>query len=247
MITIDNGKCTECGTCVKRLGIYCINKIDDKIEIDYSVCSECQKCIAVCPQMALANNGKFPERIEKPLRIKAEDFIELLKRRRSIKHFKDIKIPKEILKSVADVSQYAPTTNKKIEVIIVDDEKLIKQIDEAAMKFIRRIYTSFFKNKYLLGFMSIFSETLPVIKRKMELDLLNRGHFVKDNTQALILVIGSTRIPVTENSAQYYLSNMLLYSELIGLGSCLMDSLKIAINRSKAVKDSLNRSFYFLT
>jgi Fe-S-cluster-containing hydrogenase component 2 len=145
MITIDNGICTECGTCVRLLGRYCINKIDDKIEIDYSVCSECQKCIAVCPQMAFANNGKFPERIEKPLRIKAEDFIELLKRRRSIKHFKDIKIPIEILKSVADVSQYAPTTNKKIEVIIIDDEKRIKQIDEAAMKFIRRIYTSLFK------------------------------------------------------------------------------------------------------
>jgi hypothetical protein len=88
--------------------------------------------------------------------------------------------------------------------------------------------------------MSIFSETVPVIKRKMELDLLNRGHIVKDNTQALILVIGSTSIPVNESSAQYYLSNMLLYSELIGLGSCLMDSLKVAINRSKSVKEGLN-------
>ena len=239
MVSIDNDRCSNCGICYELYGGYCIALKDDKIEIDYSVCNECQKCIAVCPMMAFSNNGKPPRRIEKPIDIKPEQFEELLQRRRSIKNFKKTKIPKEVLGNLARIAQYAPTMNKKIEMIIIDDEDMIKLIDEAAMSYVRKYYNILFNRKIVLKFCQIFSDTLPIIKRKMERDLFNRGQVIKNNTPALMLLLGDTRIPLSESSAQYYMANMILYAQLIGLGSCPMDSLKLAINHNKKVKDRL--------
>ena len=198
MITLDYKECTKCGICLTYLGGYCINEREGRLEIDYTVCNECQKCVAVCPSMAYMNNHTLPKRIKKPLPINEADFIDFLSRRRSIKHFKSKKISREVLKKLMVAASFAPTMNKNIEAVVIDDADIIQ----------------------------VFADTLPIIKRKMERDLVERGHIVKDNTQALILLLGKRRVPATENSAQYYLANMLLYCETIGLGSCLMDSLK---------------------
>ena len=69
MITLDYKKCTECGICLTYLGGYCINEREGRLEIDYTICNECQKCIAVCPNMVYMNNNTLPKRIKKPLPI----------------------------------------------------------------------------------------------------------------------------------------------------------------------------------
>jgi nitroreductase len=45
---------------------------------------------------------------------------------------------------------------------------------------------------------------------------------------------------MTEASAQYGMAGALLFCEAAGLGSCLMDSLKIAMNNKRAIKSRLN-------
>lgn len=240
MITIDNDKCLDCGICLKYRGGYCIQKKDEVIEIDYSVCNECQNCIALCPGQAFSNNGLKPIGIDKTFKLPADDFMYLLRRRRTIRHFTTERIPKEVLERIVSAGQYAPTNNKKIEAIVIDDPVLIQLIDNEAMMHIRKLYRILFGSRLLSWFFQLFSDTLPVIKRKMERDLRERGQIVKDNTQALILMLGNKRVPVTESSAQYYLSNMLLFCEVSGLGSCLMDSLKIVINSSKLTREKLH-------
>lgn len=239
MVIVNNAKCTGCGICLRFYGGYCIDRTDEGIEIDRAVCNACQKCIAICPQMAFSVDGAPPVRIGEAVGIEPGDFMELLKRRRSIKHFKDKKVPREMLTSLIRAAQYAPTMNKDIEALVVDDEALIAKIDGEAIKRVRKMYNWLFKCKPVTRFVSLFSETLPIIKRKMERDLIERKKVVKDNTQALILLLGSTKVPVTESSAQYYMANAVLFAELVGLGSTLMDSLKIAVNQSRAARHML--------
>lgn len=120
--------------------------------------------------------------------------------------------------------------------IILDDDKEIRHIDKIAMKYYIKFYNHLFRSKLLFEFMKLFSETLPVIKKKMERDLFERRRIIKENTHALILVVGSTKVTMTEISAQYCLHNMILYSEVIGLGSCLLDSVKIGVNKNSSLK-----------
>lgn len=239
MVTIDTSKCIHCGICLESMGGYCLHDNNGVISIDYSICSECQKCIAICPKQAFLQNGEPPVKIEKPVLLNADDLEVFLQKRRSIKRFKNQPIPPGILEKIAIVGQYAPAMNKEIEVIIVDKKEILDQIDHEALEYVKSMYNLLFKSRLVYSFIRLFAKTLPVIKRKMERDLFEKKQIIKKNTQALILLTGSTKIPVTESSAQFYLANMVFYSEAIGLGSCLMDSLKLALNSRKALKKAL--------
>ena len=85
----------------------------------------------------------------------------------------------------------------------------------------------------------LFSKSLHVIKKKMEFDLNVNKHAVKRNTQAVILLVGDAKIPVTESSANFLFANMILYAETLDIGTCLMDSLKISINNNSKIKKKI--------
>jgi nitroreductase/NAD-dependent dihydropyrimidine dehydrogenase PreA subunit len=240
MILYDKSRCTNCGICLRLRGGYCLEKKDDGIDIDYAVCNECQKCVAICPAKAFTNDGVPPVRIEKPLAFGGGDFMDLLRRRRSIRHFKDQKLPKELLGRIVEAACYAPTMNKAIEAVVIDDQALVGLLDSAALRFYNRAYGFLFGFRPLTAFMGLFSRTLPVVKKKMDHDLKVRKHIVKDKTQALILLIGDKKVPMTEISAQYDMANMILFCEASGLGSCLMDSLKIVLNNTRSLKNRLH-------
>lgn len=240
MITIDNKKCRKCGVCIHRFMGYCINEENGYPVIDYSICNQCQKCIALCPHQAILMNGKSPFKIETPLEIRKEDIIDLLRRRRSIKKFKNEPIPKEVLSDLASAANYAPNQNKNIDMIIVDDKTLLNEIDASSIKYVKKMYRFLFSVKIMTGVFKLFSDSLDVIKRKMEYNIYGTKHVIKENTQALFILIGDTKVPVTESSAHYLLSTIIFYTEAYGIGSCLMDSIKHSINCTKSVRKLLH-------
>lgn len=207
MVTIDLDSCTGCGVCMTRFAGYCIVSDNGKPKIDDSVCNECQKCIAICPRQAILMNGKPPVRIKEPCRIRSGDLKELYERRRSIKKFKKDGIARDILQDIAIVASYAPSQNKNIEIIIIDDNAQIDAIDCLAMKYVGRYYRLLFSVRILTKFFLMFSNSLGTVQRKMERDLLHEKHIVKENTQCLFVLVGDARTPVTESSAQYSVGN----------------------------------------
>lgn len=236
MITIRQELCNDCGICLAAVGGYCIQRLDDALQIDRIVCNECMRCVCICPRQVFALDRHAPSRARK-LQISEADFLQLVRSRRSVKTYKEKPIPRDVLEKIADASKYAPSMNKSIAVLVVDDQVLIRDIDGEAMKFVRRWYRILFANGVVTRFFALFSATLPAIKKKMERDLIVRKQVIKDNTQALILVYGNKRIPVTESSGQYYLAVMTYYAHILGVGTTLMDSLKLALNRSTSMRD----------
>lgn len=238
-VTIDRNRCTRCGICVRRYQGYCINEADGKPEIDDSLCNQCQRCISICPQQAILMNGVAPLPLSGDHRLNWSDYVDFMRRRRSTKKFQDEPVPRELLEEIAASARYAPNQNKNIDLLVIDDHEIISRIDAAALKMVRRWYRIFFFSRMLIRFFSLFSGSLPAIKKKMEYDLFVRGRIVKDNTQALIFTLGNPRVPVTEASAQYLLSAMLWSAEVLGVGSTLMDSLKHAANMNKKLRKTL--------
>jgi nitroreductase len=215
---------------------YCISSVDGYPVLDEDLCNTCQKCVAVCPSRALLVDGVRPDRIEGEDAASAEELVSLFERRRSTKRFKAVPIPKELIERVVSVAKYAPNQNKNIAILVIDDPQLIALVDEEALAFVRVLYRLLFAWNPLSPLISLVSRNFRTIRRKMEYDLLRRGHVVKDNTQALIVLVGDRATPTTASSALYLAGTMLYMAEVLGLGTCLVDSILLAFRTRRRLR-----------
>ena len=53
-VTIDEEKCTGCGTCEEVCPVEAIKVTDSKAKIDAEACIECGACVDACPEGALS-------------------------------------------------------------------------------------------------------------------------------------------------------------------------------------------------
>ena len=231
LITLDKERCRKCGVCSSRMKGYCISEENGYPVFDKKLCNTCQKCAAICPFQAIMVNGRHPEKLESDIDIEPEKIYSLLERRRSIKRFSNKEIPEEVMGKILSAASFAPNQNKNISLHVITDKHLIDMIDRAVMRFVKRFYKLLFGFKPVELFISIFYKDIRVIKAKMELTLFNYG--IYPDTQAVIVAVGKKKVPVTESSAHYVLAALMFMAEALGVGSCLMDSISLALRTDK--------------
>jgi nitroreductase/NAD-dependent dihydropyrimidine dehydrogenase PreA subunit len=240
MISLDKKRCTKCGRCMDLMKGYCISSEEGYPVFDLALCNLCQKCAAVCPGQAIMVNNTYPDRIsDLP---KTSDITGLFERRRSIKHFLEKPLSRNILQKIVSAARYAPNQNKNISILVIDDKHLIQVIDGCALSFVRFFYNILFGFKPLTAVFGLFSRNMRTLKKKMEHDLLINKHIVKENTQALILLTGDRRVPVTRNSAYCMLTTIVYMAESLGIGNCIMDSLALTFAWKRGLRKILNIS-----
>ena len=140
-VSIDYEKCTGCSICVQT-SPRCFSMTGDKatLLVDEASCALCGHCVAVCPSRALTHHvmdmGHFLDVNDRPL-IDTDDFIQLIRERRSHRAFVDNKIPKEHLKKLIDTVRYAPTghNDQTVEIIIVENPERRKKLSNLAVDF----------------------------------------------------------------------------------------------------------------
>lgn len=110
MIKIEEDKCIRCKMCIRDCFPENIILENGKIKIK-GECMMCGHCVAICPTGAVtfeeyeeAKNLK-----ELNLKIDPETFLNFVKSRRSIRHFKNKKIDKSIIEKLLEVGRYSPT------------------------------------------------------------------------------------------------------------------------------------------
>lgn len=239
MITSNLEKCVGCRQCEKICHTSSISIINNKVNIDKFLCSTCTQCIAVCPVQALSWNNVLPLSVNYEILPKAEQIKEFLKHRRSVRKFKDKIVERKLLEDISLMSKYAPTNNYNIDVVIIDDQYLIKELEKECINFIKKMYCIFYKHKFIFNIMSKITPAInETDKTKIE-RTLNRGSIFQ-NAPALIILTADKRISHTELSAQYSLYNMALYSQTLGIGSCISGARKSILSRNKKAKKLLN-------
>jgi nitroreductase/NAD-dependent dihydropyrimidine dehydrogenase PreA subunit len=233
----DPGRCADCGICIAYRGGYCLSKAAGGIAVDESLCNECGECAALCPASAFRLEGAEVRRIDRAALPSPESLLELLKSRRSIRHFTAEKVDRATLERVVAAGRYAPTMNRGIRAVVIDDPEILAEIDRSERRFYGTIYRLFFKNRAFLAFMRLLSDDIDASRRKLERSL--GGPDFLYGASALIVLVGDSRTVLTEESAQYCLASMLLYAQALGLGACLMDSAKLALRTSRALRRRL--------
>ena len=222
MVVIDTAKCTGCGTCAKICHEHCMAVVNKKISILYKNCSTCAQCAAICPSQALTWDGVQTNLFEPTLMPTSEQMDELLKERRTTRDFEQMPVDRKLLAEIANYAAYAPTHNHNLRLIIVDNREAIELMDRVLLRFTTRLYKLIFRPKLfqcLLRFTKpSMREEYDRAKPKIEA-AINRARGFNSRPAAFVLIVGTKRVPLNLESAQYAVYNISLFAQVKGLGS----------------------------
>ena len=139
-------KCNQCLLCVRDCvaGVWRI--VDGKSQpVDVELCNRCSHCIAVCPCGAIRHDSLKMEQIIGVNRknLQPDVYRDIIISRRSIRQFKDVPVPRDIIEQVLDLARYAPTASNDQNVcyIVITDKHLIEETANTIFGFTSRLYT----------------------------------------------------------------------------------------------------------
>lgn len=243
MIVVDKEKCSGCGLCAQICHQHCITLSagnGQQVEhIDHSICSTCTQCIAVCPRQALTWNHVAPEKYNKAFLPSARQVGELLKQRRTIRHFKDKSVDGELMEEIVQTGIYAPTNNYNLRAIILSSPDTILEIDTIIMNFVRALYNICYKSDLMFNICRRLSRKIDMRSRVKVARGIEQGHTYGSLYAASIFIVGDNRILLSQASAQYALYNMILYAQLKGLGSRIQTGGALTLNNSRKARKIL--------
>ena len=111
--------------------MYCLELGNDNTPCYQSwaeeLCIACQHCMAVCPQAALSIDNLTPAASFKTSYGNSAALLGLIQSRRSMRHFKDEEIPKDLLAKIEAMLPFTPTasnTNSLHFALVMSQEKM---------------------------------------------------------------------------------------------------------------------------
>jgi nitroreductase len=103
-------------------------------------CNLCGHCVALCPTEAIVHHKMDEDNflpVDRKLNFDTDQFIHFLRKRRSHRHFKEEKVRRQDLETLADVCRYAPTGSNRqaVELKIIQDPEKIARLSNHAMDY----------------------------------------------------------------------------------------------------------------
>lgn len=128
MITIDQNKCIGCGACAADCFPGNLALRDGIVQV-LGECIECGHCFAVCPVNAVQMPAVYPtddviDYANGQPEIDGDTLLGMLQARRSIRRFKEGKIPKAMFERILDAGRFTPTGSnaQNVRYIVVQDQ-----------------------------------------------------------------------------------------------------------------------------
>ena len=140
-ITVDTNKCVGCGICAKVCVAHNIAIQNKKAEILSDECIMCGQCTAVCPQKAVSIRGYDGEPVEKKedICLNPDEVLDVIRFRRSIRRFKQTKIPKEVIAQILEAGRLTHTAKNMQDVSFVVLDKKKDRLEHMAVTLFRKI------------------------------------------------------------------------------------------------------------
>jgi len=120
-ITVDEGKCNQCGICVAECPT-CIIRTESKEDYpsptpDFKdICLKCGHCVTICPTGALSLDWLSSadcKPIKQEFAVTPEQADQFLRGRRSIRAFKDKTVPRTIMEKLLEIACSAPSAKNQ--------------------------------------------------------------------------------------------------------------------------------------
>jgi len=213
-IKIDSAKCIHCGACVKDCITYSLEQDESGLakiaKNGESNCISCQHCFAICPVGAISFDNNNPEDANNVKFANANDILEHIKSRRSIRQYKNEEISDELLSKLKEMLPYIPTgcNYNGLHFSIIESKSAMDTIREYVRKKLLKLISNKITNKYAGKFAKY--------KKAFE----NGEDIIFRNAPHLIVVSSSIHAPCANVDPIIALSYIELYAQSLGLGTC---------------------------
>lgn len=120
MMKVDKEKCIGCAKCIDDCLVNDIIMNDGKAKIKNENCFKCGHCIAICPVNAVYSTKydmkDVKEYKEQEFSVPAENLLNFIKFRRTIRQFKEKEVEKSKILKIIEAGRFSPTGSNKQDV-----------------------------------------------------------------------------------------------------------------------------------
>jgi nitroreductase/ubiquinone/menaquinone biosynthesis C-methylase UbiE/Pyruvate/2-oxoacid:ferredoxin oxidoreductase delta subunit len=248
-IVINESACTKCGTCALAcpVGIFHQASKDAFPEINNSRgCISCGQCAAVCTEGAISHSS-FPDgsthTVDPFMLPSAEQALNMLRMRRSIRAFQEKAVEKELVDLVIEGAKSAPTGSnvQNVEYVVVQDPATLDEIKKSTAEFYAKM-VMVLNNQALIDNMPVprrdammqMKPMLPMFERidkafKAGADPVLRG-------ASNLLVFHSVKTPFDRVNTTLAVENAMLMCSSLGLGSFYIGFIQAIVDREPSIQ-----------
>ncbi|NLV25730.1 MAG: 4Fe-4S binding protein [Methanomicrobiales archaeon] len=236
-ITIDLSLCTGCGLCAS-LCSYCIIEMkadSEKASVNSSskaFCSRCGHCSAICPEGAICVDydgaGPVPH-LEGDSYPTIGQMNRLITMRRSIRSYKDKKVPRETLEEILNVVRYAPTgmNGQSVHWMVIEDSHELRKLVDGIVDWARELVRSNADNPLM--------PILPMFIAEWERGIDHICH----GAPHLVIAYAHKDNPIGLIDCTIALTHLDLLAPVYGLGTCWAGIVQIALDSSPSLMKQL--------
>lgn len=205
--------------------------------------------MAICSKQAITIEGLSHEdnMFELPDQTVAyKDFISFLSTRRSIRSFKDIPVPDEMISQILDSLSYSPygAAPEKVNITVINNRKVIESALPHMEEFLDNIVkwmdnpvASYMirRKRGMETYNTIRNHLYPI--SKLENYKLRFGDRITRDAPAIIIFHSDKKAEEHTNNSLIYATYIILTVHSLGLGATMLGIVPAAINKVQVLKD----------
>lgn len=251
---IDSALCKGCGDCDRVCPSRVFQREGKKSSVVFGeACIACGHCVAVCPERAVtqAESSTSTEiaMAEGPA-VSAETLQLLLRERRSVRIYEKGALPREQVEKIVEAARYAPagSNRRNAEWVVLANPEKVAELRELVLRFMRKTFKRIdnwfigwlYALKYgraNLNLLRNYSEHLRNLDSLKHTDKL--AYYPLPYGSAVMLTHAVSNDVVGPFNGAVAIYNGSLAAHAMGLGSCFLGFVQIAVNMDKRVRHFL--------
>ena len=247
-IAVSTERCTRCGACVAVCANARVFELGERVAevVRAEDCWLCGHCVAVCPVDAVVHpaypldacppTGPLPS---------YEELVAVLRERRSLRVFRDKAVPRETVRQLVDISRWGPSASNQqaVDWIAVDDPAQIARLSAEVTDTLGRL-ARLARNRLVRAVLSLVLgsdrarqavEAADGFERIAEAQARGRDPIFHHAPVVLVAHVpkGTT---FGRDDAVYAAYNLMLGAERLGLGTCHIGFVNVALARNRGLR-----------